>query len=158
MTRLTTTREHNFFEQMKCEQNNLVGCISRIRHALSTGQGEIPELCQTILRFSELIENHFAREENGGYLRDVTDPAPELAARATELLGEHTALRGALQTIRQLAQNCDRSDAWRQDLGREFERFAQQLMIHEAREDDLMIEGGLAHQGPAAADLPISPK
>ena len=89
-------------------------------------------------------------------MRDVTDPSPELAARAGELLHEHTALRESLRTVRHLAQDGNRSDAWRQDVGREFERFAQQLMVHEAREDDLMNEGNLARQaaGEGGAEPP----
>jgi hypothetical protein len=148
MTRLPKTCcEHNFFEEMKCEHSGLVGALSQIRHALAAGQGAVPEVRETILRFCELIESHFIHEEEGGYMRDVAEQSPELAARATELLREHAALRAALRAIRHLAQNSNPSDAWLPDLGRQFENFARQLMVHEAREDDLMNEGSPAREG-----------
>jgi hypothetical protein len=129
---------HNFFEQMKCEHGDLVGSLSRVRHMLAAGQK--PEIAPTIRQFCDLIEAHFLHEEEGGYLCEAVRQTPAMAARAEALLREHAELLEQLHTIRQLAESPNPSDAWLEDLGRAFEAFSRQLMVHEAREDDLLRE------------------
>jgi hemerythrin len=134
--------DHNFFEMVKEEHQELVGVMGKIRHSLTVEERDPEGLDALIIQLCDLVESHFKNEEAGGYLREAIDQAPRLSERAEQLHDQHRTLWEELQGLRTLVEHreAEASDQWWDQLRGAVEAFARNLLTHEAREDDLVQE------------------
>jgi iron-sulfur cluster repair protein YtfE (RIC family) len=96
---------------------------------------------QRLAELREHLEQHFAQEEQGGYLEESLTRMPRLAGAVREVLAEHPALLAALDgLLERLAARDSGGEAWRQ-AGRDFEAFASRLLAHERNENAVLQEG-----------------
>ena len=132
--------DHNFFEMVKEEHHELVGVMGKIRHLLAVESHDLEALDALIPQLCDLVESHFKHEEAGGYLSEVVEEAPRLSTRADKLHDQHRTLWEELENLRNLAEQREGSDQWWEQLHTDLEKFARNLLTHEAHEDDLVQE------------------
>ena len=65
--------EHEFFEVMKAEHQELATVLREIRSAVSSEDRNRNQVEDLITRLSELMEVHFRHEEEGGYLKEALE-------------------------------------------------------------------------------------
>lgn len=130
--------DHNFFEQIKCQHSELAGLMESIRYTLATKQSNRVDVQQSIAQLCSLVESHFLSEEAGGYLHEVIDRAPQLEDQAKELHQQHEGLLKEVRALCDFALASETSELTRDELATRFNRFAQNLLVHEAHEDDLV--------------------
>jgi len=93
-----------------------------------------PPLGQELRSLSRMLDDHFAREEHGGYLSFVVERAPRLAHRVEQLGAQHGVLRARMRELIEMAEHPGRFA--------EVPRFAHalidQIAAHEHAENDLI--------------------
>lgn len=86
------------------------------------------------------LEDHFHREEEGGYFRDVAYRAPQLARLATSLEREHPQLLRCLREIDAHLEECHRFPSGLAKVAAAFRKFATAITSHEEDEQRLIQE------------------
>ena len=135
---------HNFFEELKSAHCELVGLMGEIRHALATDGCEVDEIIRLITRLCNEVESHFLCEEEGGYLIEAIRRAPHLKSRAEKLHKQHAILLGQVRRLRALTHEQIGSHDWWPRVDKQFDTFTDELLTHEAHEDDL-VQQAFAH-------------
>lgn len=92
------------------------------------------ELADRVVNVRDLLEQHFAMEEDGGYLHAVLEFAPQFAERAEQLCRQHQEFLATLTRIEVRLRN---PNAWNQ-VREEFETFLQEIQEHEHRENSMV--------------------
>lgn len=88
--------------------------------------------------FETALREHFAFEEEGGYLADVLEVAPRLSRRARRLEQSHAGFQARLERLLELARNATGApDKWAR-ARRELARFLASLREHEDAENTLV--------------------
>lgn len=85
-------------------------------------------------RLREMTEEHFAREEEGGYLAELLGDRPHLAGQARALLDEHEVARARLEKLDALLAGEPTVEALRARL----RDIVTLLSRHESRENELV--------------------
>lgn len=102
------------------------------------GQPRFGEMGVRLQQIRQLLADHFATEEEGGYLASALSVAPQFARRAEELQLQH---REFLQQLDELIVRLTSSPAqfptW-SDACREFEAFLVSLREHEHAENEIV--------------------
>jgi len=93
------------------------------------------------------LENHFAMEEEGGYLSYVLAIAPRHSRKAETLCHQHAAFRKDVAKLAERARvaGCSASD-WER-IATDFREFSRVLLAHEQMENDLVADALLQDVG-----------
>lgn len=133
-----TDLNHEFYEQVRQEHEELREWLGRLHHALTERTQSGPQIAGMFGELTEHINRHFNDEEIGGFFEQVVDMAPRFADRTILLREEHTALRADLAGLAARADEADVGDAWWQELLAGFHEFSKALMQHENKENELL--------------------
>lgn len=93
--------------------------------------------------FHDQLRAHFDLEEEGGYMRDVTEKHPQLHHRAQGLAGDHDRFRQRVADLLAEAESSDKLDAVRSGLL----KLLESLVRHESAERELIQEAFLTDEG-----------
>ena len=141
----TVTVNAAFLQEIKEDGRELQELLDRACETFSTERlVETPRrrLVELLSRLCDQIAMHFALEEAYGYFDDAIDIAPGLSTQADSLRVEHERLFLDLCDIVEQAEQLlyhERSRGVLGKLGQRFGTFYQDLMDHEARENDLIV-------------------
>lgn len=138
--RLLEDRSENAATQALIEQHHdIVAIVDRLGAVIRTSIGLLPEAQKRRL-FNELmgtliqkLERHFQYEERGGFMTDVVQRRPALAADVERLLTEHGNMIGQLRWIR---ARCIELDL--ETLQKHVQSFVDKFSHHEHHETDLI--------------------
>jgi len=127
------------------EHRDLFNLMHCVRSAFATA--DLPTTtCRSEVRASlrdlrTHLADHFAREEQGGFLEEAVARVPRLAAATRSILSQHPALLAELdRLIADLAMVTEDAEAWRR-IGRGFEAFSAHMAAHERSENSVVQEG-----------------
>lgn len=99
-----------------------------------------PEALRTIAvridSFKERLEEHFANEEEGGFLQGVLDALPQAESDVRRIRTQHARMSEALENVRAIARRGDPAEALA--LKVELERVLAMIREHEQEEDALV--------------------
>jgi len=101
-------------------------------------------LLMEVADLSAALEEHFAREEEGGYLRDFVGDSATLSRKADALLAEHRDIRDRLGALPELLEAGEKS------LERVRDSLCELISVarwHENKENDLVQEAALRDLG-----------
>jgi len=96
----------------------------------------------TSIRLRELeqiLQEHFVREEEGGFLDEAVCNSPQYAAESSRLMHEHSEILGRIREM--LARSSDRLAAdpsLAYPFAKSLEATLRQLLMHETRENVLL--------------------
>jgi iron-sulfur cluster repair protein YtfE (RIC family) len=133
-----TELNHEFYEQVRQEHEELREWLGRLHHALTERTLGGPQIAEMFGALCEHLERHFKDEEIGGFFEQVVAMAPRFVDRTTELREEHAALRAELQGLAKRAGDAKVDDAWWRELHDGFHAFSRGLMQHENKENELL--------------------
>lgn len=119
------------------------GLLVRAEHGGSLDRTLSDALVEGLSRLCERLREHFALEEEGGYLHEVVAERPELQSRAERLQRQHAILLGEGAT---LARHLLGAQAPHDTLAR-LVRLLEALRRHEIAEHDLFQEAFLDDLG-----------
>lgn len=87
------------------------------------------------------LAEHFAKEEQGGFLEESVARMPRLGCAVAAIMKQHPVLLAELDKVLvALSSSGDQADSWRQ-AGRDFEAFATHMLAHERSENAVLQEG-----------------
>ena len=96
------------------------------------------EVVAQFQRLREELVEHFHYEEEGGFFKDVVERAPRYSEQIDELCQEHVQSLQDLDQMTHDAEVGEPTGEWWDDLSHRFHEFSNQLMNHEARENQLL--------------------
>ena len=98
-------------------------------------------LVKVMKQLCEHVENHFDREENGGWLEEAVVRLPHLSRRLRVLERQHKPLSERVRSLLAFAETFDGRSESVEQLRNNFEVFSRLLLIHELSEDRLLQRG-----------------
>lgn len=119
------------FEQ---DHTDLKALLNAVRAALAPSTRDHNAVQDLIEKLATEVVEHFQLEERGGYFAEAVRRAPQMAETAIELQSQHDPLLESLEGLRALVRSGVESDAWWARVGKELDRFANELLQHEAGE------------------------
>ena len=142
----TVTVNAAFLQEIKNDDLKLRRLLSQAV-AISFGPGgKTPQpkrLAEVLRQLNDRLTVHFSLEETFGYFEDAVTVAPHLSRQAESLRAQHKTLLGQ---IRQIADDagrlldCDNVTEALWQTAMRFDAFHEQLLAHEAAENDLIFQ------------------
>lgn len=107
------------------------------REVCEQGVGPLcSEMADRVGEIRQLLVDHFASEEDGGYLGKVLELAPHFSEQAEELCAQHAAFLRALQDLETRLRKPEFAD-W-DSASSEFETLIHDLEDHEHQENNIV--------------------
>ena len=142
--------DHDFFEMMKHEHQELIDLLGQVRNALDPAAKDpaakdpdvkdATEVKRLMTDLCDHVRSHFEHEEEGGYLHEVLEHAPRLTNLAEKLLQQHATLSEIAEKLCWHVKTEPSEGTWWKELEEMFDDFSKQLLKHEAQEDGLVQE------------------
>ena len=108
-----------------------------LKEADEYGRPQFGQLGDRVQAIRNVVADHFALEDEGGYMSGPLQAAPELADRAEELHDDHARLLAEFDALAAELQECPcRYDCW-SAARHDFQRVLDHLELHEHRENEL---------------------
>ncbi len=135
----------SFLTHLRHEHAALRSRVSKLLDALPEGdEGMSQEVVQTLLsqalQLQDCLQKHFAEESSGGCIDEAVCRRPILTNKAADLEHEHPALLEQLEEIVQMLLPGE-SAPTACELRAQSAEFAANLLLHEGKEDRLLLEG-----------------
>ena len=133
-----------YLEHLQLEHHQLNSALLEIQHQFAE-LGRTHEPQAALAKIGERLEgllkelrSHFAEEEGGGCLEEVSARCPSLGPQIKELMGQHPRLT---QGLERLISGLKGGLADQAAAQQEFDSFARELKTHEAAENRLLQIG-----------------
>jgi hemerythrin len=133
---MTSASQPQTVAQLLSQHRELKELVSRIERVLAEQSVGVDEAARLLGQLGDRLVKHFALEEANGYFADALTHAPQLIARANELLAQHPKMRHLAE---QMVETQPGEEWWRQTRER-FQAFSAALYQHERSEDGLLQE------------------
>ncbi len=128
------------YDAILAGHQELKSLLARIDRALAERLGTIAEVSDLIAQLGDRLVRHFALEEHGGYFGDALVSAPQLVAKANQLLAQHPKMSGNANTLVLEIRQSPQNEEWWSNTRRLFVAFRDALLQHERAEDRLLQE------------------
>ncbi|MFO1093088.1 MAG: hemerythrin domain-containing protein [Planctomycetaceae bacterium] len=96
---------------------------------------------------SDLLQEHFAHEEEGGYFDELVEMQPTVSTRVERLRQEHRQMLAAVANMIRQLRHADSTPLWFAVIGVEFTDFVQRCEAHQHEENRLVLDGYLRDVG-----------
>ncbi len=126
-------------ERIRQEHEELRELLGSVHRMLAGPLESAAKVVETLKSLQRHVQAHFYEEENGGFFDDIVAEAPRMSERAESIKREHTRLSDAMQELVCCAEEVERDDG-RQLLEAKFHDFSKELMHHETRENEMLLE------------------
>jgi hypothetical protein len=121
--------------------------LQQVEDSLASRTATIGAVSDLLARLGDELIKHFAMEEDGGYFADALLHAPQLVARANELLAQHPKMCGQAKNVSADPHPGSDDAQWWQKTRERFRAFKAELLRHERSEDRLLQEAYLQDLG-----------
>ena len=139
---------HAYANAIKCEHRDLAALAHRLQMAVTeaTSKGwpepAAKDIVDHLQQLENCLANHFAREEEGGFLEEATAGAPRFGHEVERLLEEHKELLADVRMLvamgrKHCASATQTATAW-DSFGTKLTATIKQLLNHETRENSLL--------------------
>jgi iron-sulfur cluster repair protein YtfE (RIC family) len=127
------------------EHRDLFHLLLSVRSALATAGPPTPdrrsEVLDSMHHLRDHLADHFAKEEQGGFLEEAVARIPRLSAAVQSILGQHPLLLANLdRVIEDLEASPADSGAWAR-ANHDFEAFSARMTAHE-RSENAVVQSG----------------
>lgn len=96
---------------------------------------------KTVETLQEHLGEHFAQEEQGGFLEEAVTRVPRLGRRMEEILQQHPPLLAELDSLTEALADSHLTVADWKEIAQQFETFVGHLQAHERSENAVVQEG-----------------
>jgi hypothetical protein len=111
-----------------------------LKEADEYGQPQFGQLGDRVRVIRDVIAQHFAKEEEGGYMTAPLEAAPHLSDRAAALLADHPRLLAEFDRLTTALRACPVTYTRWSDAHRDVQQAIDHLHAHEHRENELWQE------------------
>lgn len=125
-----TAGDHDLVRVRQSAHGEHMAAIDEVRAALAREDKTKASIEAVFAKLCQLIENQFAREEEGGYLNAVVEQAPRLETRIDSLLADHQELLDQTEKLRLLIHSGVDLPSWWSCVENDFECLAAKLTEH----------------------------
>ena len=127
------------------EHRDLFHLLLSVRSALAAAGPPTPDrqsdAIESMHTLRDHLRDHFAQEEQGGFLEEAVTRVPRLSAAVRSILGQHPGLLADLdRVIEDLEASPVDSVAWVR-ANRDFESFSARMTAHERSENEVVQSG-----------------
>lgn len=127
------------------EHRDLFHLLLSVRSALANAGPPTPdrrsEVLDSMHHLRDHLADHFAKEEQGGFLEEAVARIPRLSAAVQSILGQHPLLLANLdRVIEDLEASPADSGAWAR-ANHDFEAFSARMTAHE-RSENAVVQSG----------------
>jgi hypothetical protein len=142
---MNNTSHEPYLEQALAEHRQVHRAISELERRLACPvegdeAAQFEAAIAALRRLAALLREHFAREEEGGYLEEAVSCAPCIARQAVRLQRQHGQF---VQLVDRILDRATRAKpcrkAWVQ-LAHDFGRLARRIDAHEAAENQILAK------------------
>jgi len=133
---MTDCSPHESLAEFLAQHRSVKELLARIECVLAEQSVSIEEAARLLGQLGDQLVKYFALQEADGYFAEALTQAPQLIARANDLLAQHPKMTHLVQ---QLTESEPGEDWWRQTRER-FRAFVGELARHERGEDRLLQE------------------
>jgi iron-sulfur cluster repair protein YtfE (RIC family) len=153
-----SVRVRAFFRRIRSDHERLFDLLGSVEGDISLGFSAMAsdgarsraraEVLELLGELEIRLTEHFAHEEQAGFLENALQAAPRLSRRAGHLKGAHEKLSSLLNRLTERAERAavDDDEAWRA-IAAQFESFRERLRDHEHEEDELIQQALLDDLG-----------
>lgn len=127
------------FEAILQGHRELKLLLAEIDRALAEQTAAVEEVSEKLGRLGDLLVRHFTMEEDEGYFSEALLRAPQLVAKANQLLAQHPKMRCKATALISDLSLGPQEDWWTKTR-RLFLEFRDELTQHERQEDRLIQE------------------
>jgi hypothetical protein len=145
MNTMTSSQTNTFLQTLSSEHVEISKRIFDLRRFWSEvnelGYGpKYEEMGARVRELRDFLANHFAHEEEDGFLAYALKRAPHLTEQAEHLKRQHQQILDSLDTYTSRLQACEQSyQCWR-DVLMDIEQFLNLLHEHESTEAAIIVE------------------
>ena len=133
-----------YLEALKAEHRQLGQMVGQAEAALAAAAGQgwtgqrATHVVEQLIALRDLMREHFAQEEAGGYLEEALSHAPRLGPQAARLERQHPQLLARISDVCELARKRhDDPSAW-PAIHENARGAIKELLAHEAGENQLV--------------------
>ena len=127
------------------EHRELFQLISQAKLAFNDAGRPLAKRREFALKTAETLREHlsehFAQEEQGGFLEEAVTRVPRLGRRMEEILKQHPPLLAELDSLTVALADSHLTVADWQEIAQQFETFVGHLQAHERSENAVVQEG-----------------
>jgi len=123
------------------EQHQELKCLlARIDQELVDRKSTVEEVSSLLGQLGDKLIKHFALEEEGSCFSDLMVRAPQLVARANDLMAQHPKICTHVRELVVEIGSGKPAEDWWQETKRRFDAFRAELLKHETHENRLLQE------------------
>lgn len=137
---MDSSPELKAYQEVLQSHQFLKALLKEIEEALDRRQHSIAEVSDMLARLGDELIKHFALEEDGGYFAEALVRAPQLVARANDLLAQHPKMSTQVKGVLMQLAPAGPDEQWWRETQRRFLAFQNELLKHERSEDKLLQE------------------
>jgi iron-sulfur cluster repair protein YtfE (RIC family) len=127
--------------RLQAEHADLKRLVEEIDQALAARTATVEEVGHLLGQLGDRLVKHFSHEEEGGYFADALSHAPQLIAKANQLLAQHPKMCAQVRTfVTEIGPPASPTEVWWRETARRFAAFRDELLGHERRENALLQE------------------
>lgn len=137
-------RFESYINLIKAEHRELCGLVNDVEKSLDLAEhgnwskATTAALLEMAEHLTSHMEQHFAREEEGGYLEEALLFAPEFRDRADELLSQHKQMRDQLSGLLAATVKLGPGDPRWPAMAEKLRQFLDDVLAHEAAENQIL--------------------
>ena len=132
------TPESRNFDPVLQGHRELHALLNAIHKALAEKTATVAEVSDLIAQLGDRLVKHFAMEEDGGYFSEALLRAPQLVAKANQLLAQHPKICSQAKSLAVELQAAPTNEGWWTKTAQVFGEFRDELLRHERQEDRLI--------------------
>jgi len=136
---MSNASEQNIHERIQREHDALRELLGKVHRTLTKRRESVANVSEMLQSLHRHVRTHFDEEEQGGFFEEIVSQAPRLSTRAETIQGEHARLNNDLLELIVCADDA-KSEDWWQNLEAKFHEFSKELMRHESKENELLLE------------------
>jgi hypothetical protein len=108
-----------------------------LKEADEYGRPQFGQLGDRVRALRDIVERHFVKEEEGGYMAAPIAAAPHLADRAATLLADHGRILAEFERLETALCACPTTYTCWSDARHEVQQVLEHVHAHEHRENEL---------------------
>ncbi len=139
---------HDYSRVLK-EHRELQELLERIDEALAAKTASIEAVGQLLGELGDRLVRHFSAEEEGGYFSEALLHAPQLVARANDLMAQHPKMCSRARDLLVELEPGKPAKDWWQETRERYDAFRAELVQHERGENRLIQEAYNRDMGPS---------
>ena len=125
-------------QRVEHQHAELRGMVGEMQKTITSRPENAGFLGQKLTELMKYLEMHFHEEEAEGFFEQVERHAPRLTTETGQLKDEHKVFLVQVRSMIASVDSAEGTDAWWEQLEKDFLEFGKAIMQHESKENQLL--------------------